>query len=211
MTVFTGLIEAVGRIAAVEEEGGARTFAVEAPFADELVVGQSVAIDGACLTVTERNAGTFRVTAVTTTLEKTVAGRYAVGSAVNLERALRLGDRLDGHMVQGHVDGLAEYLGQESTPGRRILSFRLPDEVARVTIPQGSITLSGISLTVASLPEASVCRVAIIPHTWSHTNLSTLELGDPVNVEGDLIGRYVRRAMGAWDSVVVDRGSRDAS
>ena len=198
--MFTGLVEAVGRVDRVSEGSGGRTIAIAAPFVDELSVGQSIAVDGACLTVTGLDGPRFEVTAVPATLERTVAGRYGEGTPVNLERALRVGARLDGHLVQGHVDGLATYLGQaEGIDGRR-LRFRLPEAVARVTIPQGSITLSGISLTVAAIEEPSVCTVAIIPHTWEQTNLSSLSPGDAVNVEGDLIGKYVLKAQAPWEA-----------
>ena len=199
--MFTGLIEAVGRVTAVATlDAGARKIEIEAPFTRELTEGQSVSLDGACLTVTEAGPRVFSVTAVPTTLEKTVAGTYGEGTLVNLERALRLGDRLDGHLVQGHVDGIGEFLGGTDDQGGRVLRFRLPSDVAGVTIPQGSVTLSGISLTVSLIPEPGICEVAIIPHTWENTNLRQLTPGDGVNVEGDLIGKYVRRALGPWRS-----------
>lgn len=191
-------MEAVGRVVSLEESGGQRDLRIEAPFSGELAVGDSVSIDGACLTVTEADDVAFHVTAMSTTLERTTLGRYGVGTEVNLERALELGGRLGGHIVQGHVDGVAELVSIEEAPGRRVLSFRLPPDVFAVTIPQGSITLSGISLTVVSLSEDEVCQVAIIPHTWRHTNLRGLVPGSLVNVEGDLVGRYVWRALEPW-------------
>ncbi|NNF28678.1 MAG: riboflavin synthase [Gemmatimonadetes bacterium] len=196
--MFTGLVEAVGRVEGVDRAAGGLKISITAPFADELSLGQSIAVDGACLTVSGAQETMFEVTAVPATLERTVAGRYESGTAVNLERALRVGARLDGHLVQGHVDGLGTYLGGDKGTEDRRLRFRLPDAVARVTIPQGSITLSGISLTVAALDDPDVCTVAVIPHTWDHTNLSRLSPGDPVNVEGDLIGKYVLKAQSPW-------------
>ena len=193
--MFTGLIEAVGRIVNIQEVTGGRSFEIEAPFTTELTTGQSVAVDGACLTVTNSTSARFSVTAVGATLERTIAAEYALGGYVNLERALRVGERLDGHLVQGHVDGVAEFLGLEESSDSRALSFSLPEAVSRVTIPRGSVTLSGISLTVAGLSEAGICEVAIIPHTWEHTNLRELVPGDRVNVEGDLIGKYVERTL----------------
>lgn len=195
--MFTGLVEAVGRVDGVVGDAEGSRISIEVAFAPELSPGQSIAVDGACLTVTRVQASSFQVTAVPATLERTVAGRYKRGTLVNLERALQVGARLDGHLVQGHVDGLGTYLGQvEGVEGRR-LRFRLPEAVARVTIPQGSVTLSGISLTVAAL-ESDVCTVAVIPHTWEHTNLSSLSSGESVNVEGDLIGKYVLKAQAPW-------------
>ena len=206
--MFTGLIEAVGRVDRVTETADGRAFDIVAPFTDDLSLGQSIAVDGACLTVTGLQDGRFQVTAVPATLERTIAGRYQPGTLVNVERALEVGARLDGHWVQGHVDGQAVYLGQvEDGTGRR-LRFRLPEAVSRVTIPQGSVTLSGISLTVAALEEPDVCTVAIIPHTWDHTNLSTLSPGDAVNVEGDLIGKYVLKAQSPWGAAVGGSASR---
>ncbi|MGI9626640.1 MAG: riboflavin synthase [Longimicrobiales bacterium] len=193
--MFTGLVEAVGRVAHINEGEEGRTFHITAPFLSELELGQSVAIDGACLTVTSIGASSFAVTAVAATLQRTVAGSYEPGTAVNLERAITVGDRLDGHLVQGHVDGLAEYLGAESGEGGRILRFQLPPSVATVTIPQGSVTLSGISLTVSRISPQGICEVAIIPHTWDHTNLSGLQSGAGVNVEGDVIGKYVAKLV----------------
>ncbi|MYK66966.1 MAG: riboflavin synthase [Gemmatimonadetes bacterium] len=193
--VFTGIIESVGSVAAVTEGPSGRTLAIAAPFAGELVPGQSVAVDGACLTVLTLNDGTFSVQVGASTLARTVAARYGVGAAVNLERALKVGDRLDGHLVQGHVDGLATFLGARARGETRFLDFALPDDVFATTILHGSIALNGVSLTVNGLHGGGRCEVAIIPYTWEHTNFHALGPGDPVNVEGDLIGRYVRRVV----------------
>ena len=174
---------------------GGRTLAIGAPFAASLLPGQSVAVDGACLTVCDLGLGTFTVEVGASTLDRTVAGRYAPGSAVNLERAVRAGDRLDGHLVQGHVDGLGTFLQKRSGGNTRFLDFVLPGDVFATTIVHGSIALNGVSLTVNDLRDGAVCEVAIIPYSWDHTNFSRLEPGDPVNVEGDLIGRYVQRVI----------------
>ena len=199
--MFTGIIESVGRVVAVAEEESGRTLAIAAPFAGELAAGQSVAVDGACLTVCSLNGGTFAVQVGASTLERTVAARYDAGAAVNLERAVKVGDRLDGHLVQGHVDGLAKFLGKRTDGDTRFLEFALPEDVFATTILHGSIALNGVSLTVNALRGGERCEVAIIPHTWDHTNFSALEPGDPVNVEADLIGRYVRR-------IIEDSGNR---
>ena len=203
--MFTGIIESVGRVVAVAEEESGRTLAIAAPFAGELAPGQSVAVDGACLTVRAAGAcvkadGTFAVQVGASTLERTVAARYEDGAAVNLERAVKVGDRLDGHLVQGHVDGLARFLGKRTRGDTRFLEFALPEDVFATTILHGSIALNGVSLTVNALRGGERCEVAIIPHTWEHTNFSALEPGDPVNVEADLIGRYVRRIIEAGGS-----------
>ena len=193
--MFTGIIECVGEVVTVAEEDSGRTLAIAAPFAGELAAGQSVAVDGACLTVRGLDGGTFAVQVGASTMERTVAARYGAGAAVNLERAVKVGGRLDGHLVQGHVDGLAEFLGKRNRGETRFLEFALPADVFATTIPHGSIALNGVSLTVNALRGDARCEVAIIPHTWEHTGFFALEPGDPVNVEADLIGRYVRRIM----------------
>lgn len=193
--MFTGIIEAVGEVAAVTEGRGGRTLEIAAPFACELVPGQSVAVDGACLTVRAAAAGTFTVDAGVSTLERTVAGRYVRGAAVNLERAVGVGNRLDGHLVQGHVDGLATFLGGRAAGEARFLQFELPEDVFATTVLHGSIALSGVSLTVNDLRGERRCEVAIIPYTWENTNFATLEAGDPVNAEADVIGKHVRRIL----------------
>lgn len=199
--MFTGIIESVGRITEVAEEHGGRALAIAAPFAGEVVPGQSVAVDGACVTVCSLTGGTFDVQIGASTLERTVAARYDAGAAVNLERAVKAGDRLDGHLVQGHVDGLATFLGARTRGETRFLEFALPEDILATTIPRGSIALNGVSLTVNGLHGGGRCEVAIIPYTWNHTNLHALAPGDPVNVEADLIGRYVRRIVEAGGSL----------
>ena len=198
--MFTGIIESTGRIVAVTEEESGRTVAIAAPFATELAPGQSVAVDGACLTVRSLAEGAFTVQIGASTMERTVAARYDAGAAVNLERAVKVGDRLDGHLVQGHVDGVATFRGLRVQGETRFMQFALPQEVFAATIPHGSIALNGVSLTVNGLHGDRCCEVAIIPYTWEHTNFSALEPGDPVNVEADLIGRYVRRFVEAGGS-----------
>ena len=194
--MFTGLVEAVGRVTGTVDLEGGRQLSIEAPeITADLAVGDSVALDGACLTVTDQEGETFGVEAIGTTLARTVAGRYGPGSRVNLERALRVGDRIGGHFVQGHVDGLAELLRVQSAGEYRLMDFRVPAEVDEVTVLHGSITLNGVSLTVNALPAPGRCQVAIIPLTWERTNLALLQPGDLVNVEGDLIGKYVGRVL----------------
>jgi riboflavin synthase len=205
--MFTGLIEALGRLESVEDRPPLRVFRIRTPagFLDDVAPGDSVAVDGACLTAVEVEPERLTVEAIPQTLERTVAGRYRTGTVVNLEKALVLGTRLGGHLVQGHVDGMASLMRilEEGEAWR--LHFRLPAEVHRATILHGSITLNGVSLTVNALGdpddrEPNHLEVGIIPHTWTHTNLSLLAPGDPVNVEGDLIGKYVARWMSGRDA-----------
>ena len=197
--MFTGIVTGVGRVVRVEDLDGARRIAIEAPsgFLDGAVAGDSISVDGACLTPVHLEGAVFEIDAVLSTLERTVAGRYEVGSAVNLERALAMGGRLDGHLVQGHVDGVGEVLGVEERGETRFVTFSIPGDVWAETILHGSIALNGVSLTVNRLEAPDVVEVAIIPHTWSATNFSEFEPGTPVNVEGDLLGKYVGRILAA--------------
>ena len=196
--MFSGIIEAVGAVEAVEEAEGLLATCVSAPeIVPELTEGASVAIDGACHTITRLEGDTFWVESVTTTLSRTIAGGYKVGSHLNLERALALGDRLEGHLVQGHVDGVGNLVGTEEDGQTRLLDFQLPGVVAEVTVLRGSIAINGISLTVSTMPSPDVCRVGVIPFTWDHTNLRFLEPGAPVNLEGDLIGKHVGKMLAA--------------
>ena len=195
--MFTGLVEEVGRIRQPRALENGRAFRVEASLVLQgLEPGDSVAVDGVCLTVTDLHADGFEVQAVATTLARTTLGALNEGRRVNLERALRLGDRLGGHLVQGHVDGLG--LVRSVTPqGELVLiDIDLPEEVAATTVLHGSITINGVSLTVNGMPRPGSVELSIVPFTWSHTALDELRADDAVNVEGDLIGRYVRQLLG---------------
>jgi riboflavin synthase len=195
--MFTGIIEVVGTVESVGETEGARRIriAAPAPLLDDLVPGASVAVDGACLTPVVVDRRGFEVDVVLSTLSRTLAAGYEPGRRVNLERALALGGRLDGHLVQGHVDGMGRLVEVDEAGETRFLTFAVPPEVYEVTILHGSIALNGISLTVNALTGPDRIQVAIIPHTWTHTNFSDLRTGDPVNVEGDLLGKYVGRIL----------------
>ena len=194
--MFSGIVEEVGTIRATREMDGARELEIEAKVVlEDLQPGSSVSLDGACHTVVDVLAGGFTVNSVGTTLSRTVAADYTEGSPVNLERAVSMGTRLDGHLVQGHVDAVGDLIGIEDQGEYRLLDFRIPSDVASGTILHGSITLNGVSLTVNAISGDDVCQVAVIPYTWEHTNLSRLEAGARVNVEGDLIGKYVRRLL----------------
>lgn len=196
--MFTGIIEEVGRVLRVEEEGNGVAITIAAgSILSGVRLGESISVDGACQTVVAFTDAEFTVQAVATTLARTTLGSFVQDRRVNLERALALGERLGGHMVQGHVDGVGDVLSVEPQDELVLIDFRLPAEVAPVTVLHGSITLNGISLTVNALPRPGVCQVSIIPHTWTHTALADLRVGDGVNVEGDLIGKYVRRLLTA--------------
>ncbi|MQA88883.1 MAG: riboflavin synthase [Gemmatimonas sp.] len=196
--MFTGLIEEVGTIVEVEGLDDGRRFRVGAGRTlVDLALGDSIAVDGVCLTITARHADAFDVQSVATTLQRTTLGSVTAGTKVNLERALAIGDRLGGHLVQGHVDGVGEIRSIQPRAGHVLIDFTLPPIVAQVTVPHGSVTLNGISLTVNELKDAGVCQVSIIPHTWQVTNLPDLRVGAAVNLEGDLIGKYVRSLLGA--------------
>lgn len=201
--MFTGIVECTGVVRDVEERESTRRFWVESPtLSPHLRAGESVAVDGACLTVVEHTPRRFAVDVIGTTLERTIAEGYQEGSRVNLERALRADGRIDGHLVQGHIDGIGHLVQCIMDGEYWRMDFRLPGEVASLTVERGSVAINGVSLTVSELVGHDVCRIGVIPYTHEHTNLGGLETGAPVNVEGDLIGKYVgkilaRRAGGA--------------
>lgn len=196
--MFTGIVEEIGRVEAVTPLTGGRRLRLACSFAPELEVDESVAVDGVCLTVVARDAGTFEATAVEETLSKTTLGRLAAGDAVNLERAVRLGGRLDGHLVQGHVDTTGTVTAVEALADSHLVTVAYPPEHADLVIPRGSVCVDGISLTVARLDDSGrggpVFMLAIIPHTWSHTTASGWAEGQRVNLEFDLVGKYVLRS-----------------
>jgi riboflavin synthase len=190
--VFTGLVESVGQVLTVEDVREARVLTIAAlAFAQELTLGESIAIDGVCLTVTDRTDTHFRVQAVGPTLERTTVGEWRIGRKLNLERAVRADTRLGGHFVQGHIDGVGKVLRIARQGEHVLLDVQLPEIVAEVTVLHGSLAIDGVSLTVSALPADNSAQVALIPHTWANTNLPRLEVGDRVNLEGDLLGRYV--------------------
>lgn len=192
--MFTGIIEHTGTVKEVLDGGGNRSFWIASPLAHELKVDQSLSHNGVCLTVEEISNGLHRVTAITETLLKTNLGKWKTGDTINLERCMPLNGRLDGHIVQGHVDGLAECIGMIEREGSREYRFSFPDEFRTLVIEKGSITLNGISLTLFNVGSNSF-TVAIIPYTYEHTNMSTLQKGEKVNVEFDVIGKYVSRIL----------------
>ena len=195
--MFTGIIESLGIIEDIEKEGSNVHFTLNCPFSAELKIDQSLAHDGVCLTVVKCDSLSYTVTAIKETLERSSLGVWALGKKVNLERCLRLGDRLDGHMVQGHVDTTGTLVSSESHDGSYVLKFEHPyseDNPQWITISKGSITINGISLTVVDSAAGSF-SVALIPYTWSETNMHLLTEGDQVNLEFDIFGKYISKMM----------------
>ncbi len=192
--MFTGIIEAVGRIERLAKLEGGRRLAISCPFADALQVGESAALNGICLTVVNHDDSGFDVVAVEETLGKTSLGDLVEGDPVNLERAMRADGRFDGHIVQGHVDGTGTVESIEQLADSWLVSVRYPADFASSVIPAGSITVDGISLTVARLNDESF-TVAIIPHTFANTTASSWQVGRRVNLEFDVLGKYVARIL----------------
>jgi riboflavin synthase len=193
--VFTGIVEGVGRIVEVVSRPGATRVGIAPPFAiRELADGDSVAVDGVCLTVAGRGAGRFYADVIAETLGRTTLGEARVGRRVNVERSLRLGDRLGGHLVQGHVDDTAPILARHRRGGERRLRVGLSGAIRPYVAAKGSIAVQGVSLTVAALGRGHF-EVALVPHTLARTTLGELEPGDRVNVETDLLARYLERMV----------------
>ncbi len=191
--MFTGIIEQIGHITAIKKEGENIHFTVQSSIANELKIDQSVAHNGACLTVVSINDDEYTVTAIHETLEKTNLGEWKVGTKVNLERCMQMNGRLDGHIVQGHVDTTATCTNIEDQNGSWKFTFNYLTE--QVTVEKGSITVNGVSLTVVDSKDRQF-SVCIIPYTYEHTNFHQLKIGDKINLEFDIIGKYVARLMG---------------
>ncbi|AHG90652.1 Lumazine-binding domain protein [Gemmatirosa kalamazoonensis] len=192
--MFTGLVDDVGLVERVDVTDAGREFRVRCRY-DDLVDGESVACDGVCLTVREKGAGWFTVAAAFMTLERTTLGDWAAGRRVNLERALRLGDRLGGHMVQGHVDAVGTVRSAVVHEDALLIDVAVPDEIDALLVPHGSITLDGVSLTVNALPAPGILQVSIIEYTRRHTTLGDRAAGDGINVEADVIAKHVQRLI----------------
>ncbi|TXK72609.1 riboflavin synthase [Mesonia sp. HuA40] len=192
--MFTGIIEEIGVVKQIEKEEGNLHFYIEAAMTPELKIDQSVAHNGVCLTVVGIFDDNYKVTAIQETIAKTSLGSWAVGDAVNLERGMLMSQRLDGHIVQGHVDQTAVCTHIEPKGGSTLFTFAYDSKLNNVTIEKGSITVNGISLTVVNSQNNSF-SVAIIPYTIAHTNLNQLRVNDTVNLEFDVIGKYVKRLL----------------
>ena len=194
--MFTGIVTAVGTVVRATRATSGLTLRLSAPYRG-VAAGESIAVDGACLTVEKAGRGWFQVHVVATSLGRTNFGGYAAGRRVNLERALRVGDRLGGHLVQGHVDGVGEVRRLRRQADAWLMDVTMPPAVARVSIPLGSITVDGVSLTVNALPARGVVQLSLIPFTFEHTTLGDRVPGDRVHLEGDTLGKYVEALLAA--------------
>jgi riboflavin synthase len=192
--MFTGLIEALGHVGSVTTTAAGMQITVDAPMASELQLGESVAVNGVCLTVTGTDAGEMHADIGPETARVTTLGTLRQGQAVNLERSMRADSRFGGHFVQGHVDAVAEVREVREQGDAHWITVAFPDTLASFLVRKGSIAIDGISLTVADL-RATEFDVMIIPFTWEHTTLSALRSGDRVNLECDMVGKYVARAV----------------
>ncbi|MGH7700561.1 MAG: riboflavin synthase [Gemmatimonadales bacterium] len=196
--MFTGIVDAVGRVTSVRRETGngkrgraGLTVTIRSPYRG-VRSGESVAVNGACLTVERAMRGGFTVHVVETTLARTLFGEYATGRRVNLERAVRAMDRLGGHLVQGHVDGIGVVVRAGPQGDAWLLDLQVPPAVRRLALPLGSVTVDGVSLTVNALPDPDLVQVSLVPHTRRHTTLGERRAGERVHVEADVLAKYVK-------------------
>lgn len=192
--MFTGIVETTGTVKQVIRQAGNQTFWIESSLSQQLKIDQSLSHNGVCLTVEEIAGNRHRVTAVDETLKKTNLGSLTEGSIVNLERCMPMNGRLDGHLVQGHVDATGTCISKKETNGSWELSFEFPVQFKKLVIEKGSISLNGISLTIFNVTDTQF-TVAIIPYTYEHTNIQYIEPGAAVNLEFDMIGKYVQRNL----------------
>ena len=192
--MFTGIVETQGIIKKIIEKGANKTFWIKSPISSKLKPDQSVAHDGACLTIEEVKGGQHRVTAIAETLGKTTLGDWQRGTTINLERCLKIKDRLDGHFVQGHVDASSVCIDKKEKDGSWEFSFQFSPDFATLIIEKGSISINGISLTIFNV-TAITFDVAIIPYTFEHTNMNLVKPGQKVNIEFDMLGKYINRKL----------------
>lgn len=197
--MFTGIIESMGQVKEISTDGTNRVFWISSSLCETLRVDQSLSHNGVCLTVDQLQPGAHRVTAIAETLSKTNLGSLQVGDLVNLERCMQMNGRLDGHIVQGHVDATGIITRIEEQTGSWLLTINFPPSFAPLLIEKGSICLNGISLTVFAV-GLNQFQVAIIPYTYDHTNINSLRPGDTVNLEFDVLGKYIQRnlALQEW-------------
>ena len=193
--MFTGIIETLGKVTQLKREQGNLHISVQSQIANDLKIDQSVSHNGVCLTVVEINHDTHVVTAIDETLQKSNIGDLQVGDLINLERCMQMNGRLDGHIVQGHVDQTAVCIDLQETNGSWVYTFEYDVTKGNVTVEKGSVCVNGISLTVVNSKDNSF-SVAIIPYTYEHTNLQQVQIGNKVNLEFDIIGKYVAKMMG---------------
>jgi riboflavin synthase len=188
--MFTGIVTEVGSVRRARSRPDGFELVIQCAYPD-LQLGESIAVDGACLTVQGLTDAAFEVHIVRTSLERTRFREYSTGQKVNLERAVRVGDRLGGHLVQGHVDGIGRVTLMKQRDDGRLLDILVPETVGRISVPLGSITVDGVSLTVNSKPAPHVVQISLIPFTLQHTTLGDRAVGDQVHLEADTIGKYV--------------------
>lgn len=194
--MFTGLVEAVGTVVSLEAKGEQATLTLELPFAPELKHGDSVAVNGCCLTVAARTEETASFDLLAQTLRVTSLGELTAGSRVNLERAMMAGERFGGHFVQGHVDATGKIIRLESSGQDHIVAVSLPPEIHRLCVDKGSLAIDGISLTIAELTENEAV-FWITPHTWAHTHLHAAQVGQLMNLEADMLAKHVEKLIAA--------------
>jgi riboflavin synthase len=192
--MFTGLVDDIGVIEQISTTAAGREFRLRCRYTD-LVEGESIALNGACLTVRERGAGWFSAAAVVTTLDRTTIGGWQQNQRVNLERAMRPTDRLGGHIVQGHVDGVGTVVSVKQRDDAWLIRIAVPPEIEALLVPQGSVTVEGVSLTINELPAPGQLGISIIEYTWQHTTLADLHPDDRVHIESDVIGKFVQRMV----------------
>jgi len=190
--MFTGIIESLGKVQEIKKDKDNVHITIESPITDELKIDQSVAHNGICMTIVAIDKNLYTVTAIAETIKKTNLSQLKVGDSINLERAMRLGDRLDGHIVQGHVDQVGTCIVANETNGSWYYTFEYDDAIGNITIEKGSITVNGVSLTVVD-SKKNQFSVAIIPYTYENTNFNSFEIGTKVNLEFDLIGKYISK------------------
>ena len=195
--MFTGLIDDVGVVERVERTDAGRELRIRSRYTG-LADGESVAVNGACLTVRQSGPGWFDVAAVVTTLGRTTIGDWTIGRRVNLERAMRLGDRLGGHLVQGHVDDVGVVAETRRERDALLVDVRLPAELEPLVVLHGSVAVDGVSLTVNALPAPGILQLSLIEYTWRHTTLGELRAGDRVHLEADMVGKYVRQLVAPY-------------